>query len=183
MNMDLYQGPYYCGVGVDKSFGRDIVDSHYKSCLYAGINISGINGEVMPGQVRFLISSFTLFSWKSFIFGHRSTLLLDIVISTVGISSWSRCWHLCWWSTMRCSIHGLVIWMRDDSHYTSFDSVYPLYIYSVTDSNCILLLWCKQRIIEIAGPLIPSQFVLCQMLLFLASYLLFSSYIDFVEKF
>lgn len=27
------------------------MDSHYKACLYAGINISGINGEVMPGQV------------------------------------------------------------------------------------------------------------------------------------
>jgi glutamine synthetase len=45
------QGPYYCGAGADKAFGRDIVDSHYKACLYAGINISGINGEVMPGQV------------------------------------------------------------------------------------------------------------------------------------
>ncbi|CAN1228542.1 Glutamine synthetase cytosolic isozyme 2 [Linum perenne] len=45
------QGPYYCSVGADKAFGRDVVDSHYKACLYAGINISGINGEVMPGQV------------------------------------------------------------------------------------------------------------------------------------
>ncbi|XP_048136150.1 glutamine synthetase leaf isozyme, chloroplastic isoform X9 [Rhodamnia argentea] len=44
------QGPYYCGVGADKSFGRDISDAHYKACLYAGINISGTNGEVMPGQ-------------------------------------------------------------------------------------------------------------------------------------
>lgn len=46
------QGPYYCSIGADKSFGRDIVDAHYKACLYAGINISGINGEVMPGQVK-----------------------------------------------------------------------------------------------------------------------------------
>lgn len=45
------QGPYYCGAGAEKAFGRDIVDSHYKACLYAGVNISGINGEVMPGQV------------------------------------------------------------------------------------------------------------------------------------
>ncbi|XAR49484.1 Glutamate--ammonia ligase [Bertholletia excelsa] len=49
------QGPYYCGVGVDKAFGRDIVNAHYKSCLYAGINISGINGEVMPGQWEFQV--------------------------------------------------------------------------------------------------------------------------------
>ena len=49
--MSSHQGPYYCGIGADKAFGRDIVDAHYKACLYAGINISGINGEVMPGQV------------------------------------------------------------------------------------------------------------------------------------
>ncbi|KAK6913522.1 Glutamine synthetase, N-terminal domain [Dillenia turbinata] len=29
-------GPYYCGIGVDKAFGRDIVDAHYKaSCMQA----------------------------------------------------------------------------------------------------------------------------------------------------
>ncbi|KAM7267359.1 hypothetical protein ACFE04_009525 [Oxalis oulophora] len=49
------QGPYYCGVGADNAFGRDIADSHYKACLYAGINISGINGEVMPGQWEFQV--------------------------------------------------------------------------------------------------------------------------------
>jgi len=49
----IYQGPYYCAAGADKSFGRDISDAHYKACLYAGINISGTNGEVMPGQVNF----------------------------------------------------------------------------------------------------------------------------------
>ena len=47
----IWQGPYYCAVGAEKSFGRDISDAHYKACLYAGINISGTNGEVMPGQV------------------------------------------------------------------------------------------------------------------------------------
>lgn len=63
----IQQGPYYCGVGADKAFGRDIVDAHYKACLYAGINISGINGEVMPGQViiislktKYVLISFTL---------------------------------------------------------------------------------------------------------------------------
>ncbi|KAL9996206.1 putative glutamine synthetase [Helianthus debilis subsp. tardiflorus] len=44
------QGLYYCGAGADKSFGRDILDAHYKACLYAGINASGTNEEVMPGQ-------------------------------------------------------------------------------------------------------------------------------------
>lgn len=49
------QGPYYCGVGADKVYGRDIVEAHYRACLYAGINIAGTNAEVMPSQVRKLI--------------------------------------------------------------------------------------------------------------------------------
>ncbi|EMS57924.1 Glutamine synthetase [Triticum urartu] len=48
-------GPYYCAAGADKALGRDIVDAHYKAYLYAGINISGINREVMPGQWEFQV--------------------------------------------------------------------------------------------------------------------------------
>ena len=55
LSLALLQGPYYCSIGADKSFGRDIVDAHYKASLYAGINISGINGEVMPGQWEFQV--------------------------------------------------------------------------------------------------------------------------------
>lgn len=43
-------GPYYCGVGTGKVYCRDIVEAHYKACLYAGILISGTNAEVMPGE-------------------------------------------------------------------------------------------------------------------------------------
>ncbi|CAG8511603.1 22000_t:CDS:2 [Gigaspora margarita] len=35
------QGPYYCSVGANVSFGRDIVEAHYRACLYAGVTISG----------------------------------------------------------------------------------------------------------------------------------------------
>lgn len=52
------QGPYYCGVGAGKIFGRDIVEAHYRACLYAGINISGVNAEVMPGQQGKVLKSF-----------------------------------------------------------------------------------------------------------------------------
>jgi hypothetical protein len=31
------QGPYYCGVGAGKVYGRDVVEAHYRACLYAGI--------------------------------------------------------------------------------------------------------------------------------------------------
>ena len=49
------QGPYDCGVGADKVYGRDVVEAHYRACLYAGINISGTNAEVMPGQWEFQV--------------------------------------------------------------------------------------------------------------------------------
>ena len=32
-------------------YGRDVVEAHYKTCLYTGVNISGTNAEVMPAQV------------------------------------------------------------------------------------------------------------------------------------
>jgi len=49
------QGPYYCGAGADKAFGRHLVEAHYRACLYAGVKIAGINGEVMPGQWEFQV--------------------------------------------------------------------------------------------------------------------------------
>ena len=43
------QGPYYCAVGAENSFGRMAVEAHYKACLFAGLKISGINAEVREG--------------------------------------------------------------------------------------------------------------------------------------
>ncbi|MDZ7729607.1 MAG: glutamine synthetase GlnII [Dehalococcoidia bacterium] len=49
------QGGYYCGVGADEVFGRDIVERHMDACIEAGLSISGINAEVMPAQWEFQI--------------------------------------------------------------------------------------------------------------------------------
>ncbi|MGW4028470.1 glutamine synthetase [Streptomyces sp. NPDC004838] len=49
------QGGYYCGVGVDEIHGRDVVEAHLENCLKAGLGISGINAEVMPGQWEFQV--------------------------------------------------------------------------------------------------------------------------------
>lgn len=49
------QGGYYCGVGADEVFGRDIVEEHMDACIEAGLSISGINAEVMPAQWEFQI--------------------------------------------------------------------------------------------------------------------------------
>ena len=49
------QGGYYCGVGADEVFGRPLVEEHLDACLLAGLNISGINAEVMPAQWEFQV--------------------------------------------------------------------------------------------------------------------------------
>ena len=49
------QGPYYCGVGALRIHGRDVVEQHTTWCIEAGLNISGTNAEVMPGQWEFQI--------------------------------------------------------------------------------------------------------------------------------
>ncbi len=49
------QGGYYCGVGDDEIYGRDVVEAHTKNCMDAGIAISGTNAEVMIGQWEFQV--------------------------------------------------------------------------------------------------------------------------------
>ncbi|MSP78158.1 MAG: glutamine synthetase [Dehalococcoidia bacterium] len=49
------QGPYYCGIGAELAYGREIVEAHLEACLEAGLKIAGINGEVMPGQWEFQV--------------------------------------------------------------------------------------------------------------------------------
>lgn len=49
------QGPYYCGVGANRVFGRELVEAHMEACLDAGLMLFGINAEVMPGQWEFQI--------------------------------------------------------------------------------------------------------------------------------
>ena len=49
------QGPYYCGVGADEIFGREVAEAHAELCLQTELMFYGINAEVMPGQWEFQI--------------------------------------------------------------------------------------------------------------------------------
>lgn len=49
------QGPYYCGVGCEEIFGRELVEMHAQACIEAGILYYGLNAEVMAGQWEFQI--------------------------------------------------------------------------------------------------------------------------------
>ncbi|CAG7836059.1 unnamed protein product [Allacma fusca] len=47
--------PYYCAVGADRSFGRDVVEAHYRACLYSGVKVAGTNAEVMATQWEYQV--------------------------------------------------------------------------------------------------------------------------------
>lgn len=49
------QGPYYTGAGYGVAIGRPVAEEHYLKCLQAGVKISGVNSEVMPGQWEFQV--------------------------------------------------------------------------------------------------------------------------------
>ena len=49
------QGKYYCGAGASKAIGRAVAEAHLKASLAAGIQISGLNAEVFPGQWEFQV--------------------------------------------------------------------------------------------------------------------------------
>ena len=49
------QGPYYCSAGAGAAVGRELVEAHLKACYFAGINVSGVNAEVMPAQWEFQV--------------------------------------------------------------------------------------------------------------------------------
>ena len=49
------QGGYYCGIGADEIWGREVVEDHTTACMEAGLSISGTNAEVMIGQWEFQI--------------------------------------------------------------------------------------------------------------------------------
>lgn len=49
------QGPFYCGVGGNVAFGREIAVEHMNKCIIAGVAICGLNSEVAPSQWEFQI--------------------------------------------------------------------------------------------------------------------------------
>ena len=51
------QCEYYCSVGSNKAFGRNISNDHLELCLDYNVNICGTNAEVAPSQWEFQIGT------------------------------------------------------------------------------------------------------------------------------
>lgn len=80
------QGRYYCSVGSHNDYGRKIAEMHLHLCLYSGIDISGINQEVMPSQWEYQIGPVVGINcadqlWISRYILHRVCELYNIYVS------------------------------------------------------------------------------------------------------
>jgi glutamine synthetase len=80
------QGPYYCGVGTQNIMGRELIEVHLEACLEAGLTISGINSEVMPGQWEFQVGTLGALAvsdqvWIARWLLHRLSEDFDIVVN------------------------------------------------------------------------------------------------------
>jgi len=53
------QGQFYCAVGANNVYGREIANRHYRECLKYNLQISGLNQEVAVGQWEFQIGPVT----------------------------------------------------------------------------------------------------------------------------
>lgn len=53
------QGEFYCGVGSKNVIGRKITEEHLQKCVNVGLEVSGINAEVMLGQWEYQIGPVT----------------------------------------------------------------------------------------------------------------------------
>jgi glutamine synthetase len=81
------QGQYYCSVGAENAFGRDIADAHMVACLHAGITLSGINAEVAPGQWEYQVGPCTGIQSADHVW--MSRYLLERVSEKMGV-------RVCW---------------------------------------------------------------------------------------
>ena len=80
------QGPYYCSVGANHNFGRDVSEAHATACIDAGIGIAGTNAEVMPGQWEFQVGPLGPLEvsdqlWVARWLLHRVAEEFDVVVS------------------------------------------------------------------------------------------------------
>uniref|UniRef100_A0A6C0J5X8 glutamine synthetase n=1 Tax=viral metagenome TaxID=1070528 RepID=A0A6C0J5X8_9ZZZZ len=54
------QGQYYCSVGTGNAYGRDFLNLACELCIKAGLNITGSNLEVAPGQMEIQLCEYGL---------------------------------------------------------------------------------------------------------------------------
>lgn len=78
------QGDYYCGVGGFNVIGREMVEEHLTKCAEIGLNIGGINAEVLIGQWEYQIGPVTALNGSDQLWISR--YILERVVEKKGLN-------------------------------------------------------------------------------------------------
>lgn len=77
------QGEYYCGVGNRNVIGREIAEEHLTKCVEIGLDVSGVNAEVLIGQWEYQIGPVTALNGSDQLW--MSRYILNRVAETHGV--------------------------------------------------------------------------------------------------
>jgi glutamine synthetase len=90
------RGSVYCRSGTDV-VGRKIMEAHLRACMYAGLRVTGINLECLPGMIEFQVGPLEGVLTADHTWMARYILIR--MCEEFGVAGWLRC--ACAWQCGR----------------------------------------------------------------------------------
>lgn len=96
------QGPFYCGVGSEAVYGRQLAEAHMDACVRAGLIISGKHSRACNSRcalTRTLLSGTTHTQVPSDHVSYQAKACVAMLNGKLLLCCSALTWHLIWWLT------------------------------------------------------------------------------------